>query len=343
MASLIITHNNRMRCLLGKLGIEPRYNFQKCSVLKITVRPGKAIIRLLYSGDMAPGDSPVPFYSNTNFLYKSSNKVVVDIARTLVLHPYKINVPIKNLDGPIGDDLVSYDYRGGTKPEVDEVFYDTIEEIEDSYEDAKVSIEEIEGPKHIFYIVRNGKGSLMTSIHKMVLRINKDLVLKKNKINTVFVSDLAETMETYKNMRTIIVSLNLTTMFPRINTEGMKYDMRPSEIIVLPCSHEVSSIGTGGNCESMFDTSATCKIDQLNRVDMCKADWSYYEWFYNNRMRGSLFGKSGNRCRDTNMLYSALLYFAYKVIDDEIKNKHRGGTRKHKRTRSKRKPRSKRR
>lgn len=56
--SVIVSHNARIRCLLGKLNFRPEHRFQNCCVLRLSVNevPGKIKVMLIHAGYLSEKD-----------------------------------------------------------------------------------------------------------------------------------------------------------------------------------------------------------------------------------------------------------------------------------------------
>ncbi len=274
--SLIISHNYRIQCLLGKLGyrLEQNFNFKHGCVLKITAETKKNVkLEMLYPGLNESNDSK-SYYRK--FELKEA---------PIILNSYK---------------------------------------------------------NQVFYIIRYAKDE--SNIRNCANSIDKDLEndmlsntpdLSKLQeidfinysIQYVFVSDLIRTRDTYDMFKTYYKNKgNHKFQFP--------------DAIVLPCSHEITTSGTNGNCDAtttVFNTSAfnnypTCTVDKINKKNKaCEANWNEYLKFYSNQMRNSVWKNNRRKCRDTNMIQEAI-----NIMTPDIgSNIYVGGTRKRKTNRKK--------
>ena len=178
-----------------------------------------------------------------------------------------------------------------------------------------------------FYVVRHGEGS-----HNVVQYINlntdtqltnkgidqakiagnelaKFLNKDNSKINFLFSSKLYRTRET------------LSIMVDQIDILNKDKNLEKKDIIILPCSHELSYY-QDGNCDIKSRNVAippenitlcnvtTCSIDKPSKC--CKvanhiSDWSFYNSFY----------KDGNHCADTNMFKLSINIIDHLKIDNK--------------------------
>ncbi len=177
-----------------------------------------------------------------------------------------------------------------------------------------------------------------------------DLLDKLNAIInpiTIFVSDLDRSRTTAKIIKREEAQHQKIIEFVNSNPKR-----KMSKLIVLPCSHEVAS-HANGNCDSSFlskssssENYPTCNQNtlKLNVCDKDLTDWkSLYFPFYADQMRsendnfyGMMFGKKviRKKCRDTNMILTALFQFEKKKIGGKSRKKS-NPTKKTKKRRSK--------
>jgi hypothetical protein len=129
-------------------------------------------------------------------------------------------------------------------------------------------------------------------------------ILGNKQIHTMFCSDLKRTRETSSPFFDILLLDSL---------------IEKREIVVLPCSEELSNFGE--NCyeksaksfkivrENYSDcTPETCNSFETRMNNMIKINWSLYSAFYNNKIRGKPNLKELPNCGQTNMVSMALYY-----------------------------------
>jgi broad specificity phosphatase PhoE len=123
--------------------------------------------------------------------------------------------------------------------------------------------------------------------------------LKTPKIDYLYVSDLKRTRQTLA-----------------ILIEG-KDEIKATEVVVLPCAHELDYI-KGGLCDGnqgakgafSYENKPKCSTDKSKCDEACctvnnlPINWSFYSAFYGNGTRIS-HGQNAKRCRDTNMIQQA--------------------------------------
>jgi len=276
--SLIITHRNRLQCLLGKLGVTDHV-INNMSITKIEV------------------NSPI----------RNGHNVIIQGLHYLF------------------DERLNHDATQITTKELN-----TELRVNDDFQFKFSNMTFTD--HHIFYVICSRNTIPLTTLINMIRKIDQDLRDLKGKdiptnkiISEVFVSDLNETFETFEKLKNAVQILK----GPDSGPFGFGLP------VVLPCSHNVSTVGVDGNCDeltSIFNSyNPSCTIDKINKFPSCTAKWNYYGWFYDSYMRGSMFSKKKRRCRDTNMLLTALLYFEY--LKEKNENTRGGSTLKSKKTR----------
>ena len=138
-------------------------------------------------------------------------------------------------------------------------------------------------------------------------------ILGNKQIHTMFCSDLKRTRETSSPFFDILLLDSL---------------IEKREIVVLPCSEELSNFG-----ENCYEKSAkswkmvrenysdcipeTCNSFETSSNNMIKINWSLYSAFYNNKIRGKPNLKELPNCGQTNMV-SMTLYYLLNIHSDII-------------------------
>ena len=337
--SLIVSHNNRIQCLLDKLvknNNQVKIRFQNCAILRLSINKNNWKIELVYSGELSNSEQTKvsqtnPYYTTFDAYNKTPNKA-----------GYKV---FDNYDFPI------FDYRGAN-----DLFYDNL----------NLKINDIGEDEYVFYIVRHGQSEHNKSYNLGFTKISSTFGLKKDThvtssgenqafkagkelfgilkerfkedINVWFASDLFRTRQTITE---IIAGIN--------NASGFKYMPNLSQIVILPCSSEINTSGNGnGDCDSASASSMSLsKISRENYPECTKSDivdneqnrnslkgcfkiesiplfWDFYLLFYGNDIRGqndTIYGTLTSRryqqnqlkqlCRNTNMISMAIFYIKY--------------------------------
>lgn len=196
------------------------------------------------------------------------------------------------------------------------------------------------GINYVFYLIRHGqaahnllkgfKNKLMTqgfgSTYKdtsltlagvaQAIEIGKILksILGPNKIDYLFASDLKRTRQTLYN---ILKEFDDDSLLQR------------KQIIILPCSHEVSYTANK-NCDANqgyitpnenislcnpFKNDKLCQNEAGNT-----ASWNYYTRFYGTGTRKTPGKYKPQQCRDTDMIKQAIIYIQGLGRDDMIKD-----------------------
>lgn len=196
------------------------------------------------------------------------------------------------------------------------------------------------GINYVFYLIRHGqaahnllkgfKNKLMTqgfgSTYKdtsltqagvgQAIEIGKILksMLGTNKIDYLFASDLKRTRQTLYN---ILKEFDDDSLLQR------------KQIIILPCSHEVSYTANK-NCDANqgyitpnenislcnpFKNDNHCQNEAGNT-----ASWNYYTRFYGTGTRKTPGKYKPQQCRDTDMIKQAIIYIQGLGRDDMIKD-----------------------
>jgi len=337
--SLIVSHNNRIQCLLDKLvknKNQVKIRFQSCAILRLSINKTNWKLELVYSGELSNSERTKvseqnPYYTTFDVF----NKTPIRIG-------YKV---FDNYDFPI------FDYGGAN-----DLFYDNL----------NLKINDIGEDEYVFYIVRHGQSEHNKSYNLGFTRISSTFGLKmdtrvtsagenqafnagkelyvllkkiyKEDINVWFASDLFRSRQT------------ITEIIAGINTaSGSEYMPNLSQIVILPCSSEINTSGTGnGDCDSVSASSMSLsKISRENYPECTKSDivdneqnrnslkgcfkikgiplfWDFYLLFYGNDIRGqndTIYGTLTSRrsqqnqlkqlCRNTNMISMAIFYIKY--------------------------------
>lgn len=285
--SLIISHNYRIQCLLGKLGFKlgQNINFQHGCVLKITAEQKQLSLKMLYVGQNELNDNKLYYSSSFN---EDNHKYEVrenSKRRSVNFYPYQL--------------------------------FD---------EKTPLPIQSTSYKNHVFYIIRYA--TYEQNLRNVVYEIKKDLL--DYSIQHVFVSDLIRTRDTYDMLKIYLTPpVSKANDLERVRSARIKKLDKKEEVIpevipdaiVLPCSHEITTSGTNGNCDETttilntkaFDNYPNCTLDRIEKNKKnktihteCNADWDEYLNFYNKKMRNSMWTNKRRKCRDTNMLKQAI-------------------------------------
>ena len=220
---------------------------------------------------------------------------------------------------------------------------------ESDFTKLKINKTSLVGKTYVFYIVRHGQGThniksnsnwhmtydtSVTDAGKSQA-INAGKSLSGIKIVNWFSSDLLRTRETIAGI--------IKGMGPMINP--------PLEIVVLPCSHEVSKEGKTGNCDTLLSNASfareniATKFNEPLEVDGKKIPikWDIYHKFYNNGKdvdtKKTRTNPSYNRrhCQKTTMVGEAIEYIQTPVFNTELVGGNRRKSRKKQKSRKSRK------
>ena len=292
ITSILVTHNNRIRCLLDSLNINSGTNakFKNCAILKLVITQDSLSISLVYEGQLNQTTSV------------SKDKYFSNIGNT---------------------DEHFHTYTTGYKKEFTQVLQDL-----NSNESDFAGLKPV---NHTFYIIRHGDGKHNeakangTKINKTVLGLLEDAKLtgpgevqainaghallrdlQNTKVNYLFASDLIRTRQTLKFIYDIIKD-NL--------------EMQNKKVYIVPCSHELDFKKTKkslyGNQKQSCDAQQQI-LAQENRMsckDFSKTDcvhtdglyndWGYYWKFYGKGSR-SAPGTTKQQCRNTSVIKQML-------------------------------------
>jgi broad specificity phosphatase PhoE len=151
IVSLIVSHNNRILCLLDKIipnmsGVKMR--FQNCAILRFVINSNGYKINLVYPGELSESErrkvsQKTPYYTTVD----SSDR----------FKPGFIDFP--NYDFPI------FDYPGAN-----DVFYGNL----------NLKKEDIKNYEFVFYIVRHGQGEHNQSYNLGIVKVSSTFGLKKD-------------------------------------------------------------------------------------------------------------------------------------------------------------------
>lgn len=218
---------------------------------------------------------------------------------------------------------------------------------------------------YIFYLVRHGQAT-----HNVYKTAGKIFAQVSRKTDTHLTdSGREQAVESGKEARVLISSGNVAMMLPPtflfasdlmrtretlvdfLKGMGIPYS---TDIIVLPCSHELD-YKKDGNCDSKAGflssaeniTSCSAEMTNCKTIDKYKVDWSAYDNFYK-----EVSGKAGMRsgvcatkncnaykCKNTDMLKEAINIIRLKSQRGGRKKKRRRKTAKRTTKRQNRKPR----
>lgn len=336
IVSLIVSHNNRIQCLLDKIvsnvsGVKIR--FQNCAILRFVINNHGYKINLVYPGELSESErrkvsQKKPYYTTVD----SNDR----------FKPGFIDFP--NYDFPI------FDYAGAN-----DVFYGNL----------NLKKEDMKNNEFVFYIVRHGQGEHNQSYNLGIVKVSSTFGLKKDTrvtssgetqaynaglylynllyeynedIQNWFSSDLLRSRQTIAEMMS---GIN--------NASNFEYTPKLLNIIILPCGSEISTVGSGkGDCDSASaSNSILTKIARENYPDCTTNDiidneqnnkslkgcfkiegiplfWDFYLLFYGNDMRSqndTIYGTITSRryqqnqlkqqCRNTNMISMAIFYIIF--------------------------------
>lgn len=201
---------------------------------------------------------------------------------------------------------------------------------------------------YIFYLVRHGQAT--HNVYKTKDKFFAQITRKKDTHLTDAGTNQA--LQSGEEARVLISSGNVAMMLPPsylfasdlmrtretlvsfLNGMGIPYT---TDIIVLPCSHELD-YKKDGNCDAKAGllssaeniTSCAINIDSCKKIDKYNVDWSAYDNFYKNGtgvgMRsGICTDKSCNayKCKNTDMLKEAISIINSKQQTGGLKRKKR--------------------
>ena len=344
--SIICTHNNRMQCLLDKLGHELNKNiqneniqnetikkekkkirFQNCAILRFVISPKGTSVNLVYNGELDPNEGPGkrPYYVNR-------------------LPSQESLTSLSGFENWIAFKEVQFTSFVGVTSE------------------------------HIFYVVRHGQAT--HNLKKFGVSVTGGMESDTNLTGlgieqagrageylaelikgdcqdgcdlTLFASDLVRSRQTIRTMLDKIYDEYKKTFGTYAkDTKGYSLNI-PNKIVVLPCASEIDTVGDGtGNCDSAnifgglarenYPNCTKSDIEKskpnCNSIDGITVDWSFYLTFYGGFTRGDFrFNSKRQHCRDTNMLLQAIKY---------LSKSSSGGTKRRKATKKRtRKPKTK--
>jgi len=296
VTSILVTHNNRIRCLLDALSINSDTNakFKNCAILKLIITQDSLSISLVYDGQL----------TQTSSVNKDHNK----------------DKYFSNTDNT-GEYF--YTYTTGDEKDFTRVL-----------RDLNLDLNDFAGLKpvnHTFYIIRHGDGKHNeakadgTKINKTILGLLEDAKLtgpgkvqaisagyallsdlQNTKVNYLFASDLIRTRQTLKCIYDII---------------KVKLEMQNEKVYIVPCSHELDfkktkkslSEDQTQNCDAQQQILAqenrmSCK--DFSKTDCAHTDglyndWGYYWKFYGKGSR-SAPGMTKEQCRNTGVIKQML-------------------------------------
>jgi hypothetical protein len=334
--SLIVSHNNRIQCLLDKIipnmsGVKMR--FQNCAILRFFINNHGYKINLVYPGELSSYETQR--VSQQNPYYTTDDKS----------HQFKPGFVIfPNYDFPI------FEYAGAN---------------DDFYGNLNLKKEDMKNKEFVFYVVRHGQGEHNQSYNLGIVKVSSTFGLKKDtrvttsgesqaynagfhlynvldkykeNIHEWFASDLLRTRQT---MTELIAGIN--------NASKFKYTPKLLNIVILPCGSEINTVGSGkGDCDSASASNSILrKIARENYPHCTKNDiidneennkslkgcfkiesiplfWDFYLLFYGNDMRSqndTIYGTITSRryrqnqmkqqCRNTNMISMAIFYINF--------------------------------
>ena len=320
IVSLIASHNSRIQCFLDKLNPNTtKTRFQNCAIIRLSLTENSVNLELVYSGELSEKEKSK--LSKSMLYYTTPDKLGQD-----GLIPFQ-------------------SWTRSSKYVVDML---------------NLNIDELKDKTYVFYIVRHGQGKHNKQINLKLakfsstlglesdtrvtnigenqaynsgLALNNILKIKEEIINYWFASDLVRTRQTIVE---IIRGLNI---------------IKPSEIVILPCSSEINTSGTGkGDCDLVSATTLSfskfamenypkCVLDDIenkndvkgcNNIEGIPINWKFYLTFYGGKMRSQndrvflTMNRSSpykQQCRNTNMISMAIFFINNKDYFNEIQRR----------------------
>lgn len=310
--SIIATHQARIRCLLSKFIQGKVGRFQNGAVIKITLTAQFITINLLYNGEIDENKPDKEYYVTNDY-------IIEDIPKFKAT-PFPILEDIPNeLFSDIGDNILhlylirhgqgTHNVLSGMKKKTASVLGNVDTSLTEQGENQ---------------IARAGKyfGSFSSRSPDSIFNCNY-----------LFVSDLQRTKQTLA-----VFLLNAQKYSGRV--------IRPNEMIVLPCSHELN-YNKDGNCDGSYgqtfagneNKSSCSNISSCDKTfTTYELNWNYYNGFYNGTRRNP--GSNKKQCRNTSIISEAI-----DIINDNTTirdNVYSLGGRKKKSKKTKRRKRTKR-
>jgi broad specificity phosphatase PhoE len=312
---VLFTHNTALRCFVSKIIMEnglpyaklPR--FKNCAIIRVSLNleTKSFSLELVYDGELSQDEIDGGKLSPNRPYYTKEQRIT---ALGGVSDNYIVFYPIQ---GTIEDDNKHLN-----------LLPSDLDDLSKKYNVKEVNI----------YEVRHGEGEHndVSNFMSATLHMKKDTsitsegviqamnsakalknILGDNKIHTMYSSDLKRTRETSSPFFDILVD-------PLIEKR---------EIVVLPCSEELSNFG-----ENCYEKSAksikivrenypdcrpeTCKSFKTMRNYTIKINWSFYSAFYRNKMRGKTNLTDSPNCKDTTAV--AMIVFELLNNDDKIRD-----------------------
>lgn len=297
---VLFTHNTALRCFVSKTLMEngrsysklPR--FKNCAILCLTINLQSKYfeLKLVYDGELSEKEQisrERPYYTKEQHIPKAGYTYFDPIHGTINDNNRQLNllpIDLDKLFNKYGIKEVNiYEVRHGQGEHNDES--DWTASIFHMKKDTAITIEGM---------------TQATNSARELKRILKNKGI--HKIHTMFCSDLKRTRETSSPFFDILLLDSLI-------------DKR--EIVVLPCSEELSNFGE--NCyeqsakswkitrENYSDcTPQKCPSFKTTRINTIKINWSLYSAFYDNKIRGKPNLKEVPNCGQTNMVSMAVYY-----------------------------------
>ena len=283
--SLIVSHNSRIQCLLGKLGVNPgkKIRFKNCCILEIVLTNEFVYVKLIYAGEISKKDSMDDdkiFYTDTEDSFNKDTKKLRWFKPVMfTMDKKKMGLQNVQLNNPHVFYLVRHGQSLHNETKTRGLVIDT-----PLTPDGEMS-------------ANRAATALDTYLKKFYI---EDPIQKT--IRGYFVSDLYRTRQTMNAFR------------------GEDFG---TDVYVLPCESEVGNVGVNGDCDSSGqiwnklarENYSDCSLDKIKDSSnlKCRANWDTYLEFYGNQIRGqsNVLGKR-MRCRDTNMLAMAIYMLDFK-------------------------------
>lgn len=290
IVSIIVSHQNRIKCFLNSF-MKIKYGLANCSIIKLTLSKDKDNIRydieLIYEGG---GNIDKKYYA-------PKNKNISSFIPFEDIHRVTNNfIGINPKDIPDDTQFIFFIIRHGNSIHNE---YTTLTKIQSLYRlDTTLTENGQREARDAGIFLRNYLQTYQLPIHM------------------IFSSDLKRTRQT------------LTIIMSQLKSNRM------TNIVVLPCAHELHFRENGSeddglkSCDRKMISDLRGALAGENKMDcdtVCndfvdnqccvvryddiklKVDWRYYNSFYDNKKRDSVYYSKGKyTCTETNMIRNAL-------------------------------------
>jgi len=323
---VLFTHNTTLRCFVSKIMMEngtsysklPR--FKNCAILCLTINleTKKFELKLVYDGLLSEKEQQ-KISTERPYFTKEQN---IDIDGLTYFDPIQGTINNDNIKLnllPIDLDNLSEKYN------VKEVNIYQVRHGQGEHNDESDWTASKLHLKKDTAITRKGMEQAISSARAL-----KHIILKleNKKIHTMFCSDLKRTRETSSPFFDILLLDSL---------------IEKQEIVVLPCSEELSNFGVNCYEQSAKSWKITRENDSDCTPEKCpsfetsssnnniKINWSLYSAFYDNKIRGKPNLKDIPNCGQTNMISMAVYYLLNSGSSISNNNNSSGGSKTRKR------------